>query len=145
MSTAAERKRRSRAHLKGDHSLCDPERCDGSDAVTGEGPVTVSEPSQASKGVTEPVSEPGEIEVEVQALVDELKFAEGDPRRILGRIAVKLARHVDATDASPAAIRELRVLLAQISEVPDGPAGPLDATRARRATRRINTMLVTHR
>jgi hypothetical protein len=45
----AERQRRSRAHKKGDHSLCDPQRCvDVTRAVT-----QVAEPA-----VTEPVTDP---------------------------------------------------------------------------------------
>lgn len=34
MASDAERQRRSRAHRKGDHSLCDPARCDGTTPVT---------------------------------------------------------------------------------------------------------------
>lgn len=101
--------------------------------------VAQPEPSPVDETETEP--EPGEIETEVRAFVADLKFEDNDPRRILGRIAVRLAKRVDETGAAPAAIRELRVLLAQISEVPDQPAGPLDATRARRASRRIGTLL----
>lgn len=34
VTPAAERQRRSRAHRKGDHHLCDPSRCDGTTPVT---------------------------------------------------------------------------------------------------------------
>ncbi len=47
--SAAERQRRSRAHKKGDHSHCDPERCD---AVTT--PVTETSPTAVTSDVTDP-------------------------------------------------------------------------------------------
>jgi hypothetical protein len=50
--SAAERQRRSRAHKKGDHSLCDPERCvDVTSAVT-----EATEPN-VTETVTDPVLE----------------------------------------------------------------------------------------
>lgn len=50
--TPAERQRRSRAHRKGDHSLCDPERCvDVTPPVTEAADLAVTEP------VTDPVTE----------------------------------------------------------------------------------------
>jgi hypothetical protein len=113
--------------------------------VTAEGSVTPSESSRVTEPqVTAPVAKPkkaGEVEVEVSTFVASLKFPDGDPRRVLGSIAVKLARHIDLDGAEPAAVRELRVLLAQISEMPEQEAGPVDGTRARRATRRIGTIL----
>lgn len=153
MATAAERKRRSRAHQAGDHSLCDSAnaaKCAEVDASRVTADVT---PSRAPKRVTPvaPVSAPpvvvdqadNDIETEVQEFVDTLlkNFPEGDPRRILCRIAVKLARRVDETGAAPAAIQQLRVLLMQIAEVPEQAAGPLDGTRARRAVRRLDQLL----
>lgn len=83
----------------------------------------------------------GEIEAETQAFVDRLDFPDTDPRSIIGRIAVKLARRVDDGGANTSAIREFRVLLMQLAEVPDQPAGPLDGQRARRAVRRIDQLL----
>lgn len=47
--TPAERQRRSRAHKKGDHSLCDPEKCADVTAVVTPDPEPV---------VTEPVTDP---------------------------------------------------------------------------------------
>lgn len=142
MATAAERQRRSRAHKRGDHSGCDPSRRCG---VTPE-PGRDSEPVVTSpEPVTPPADglEVGEIEAEVQEFTDQLlrNFPDGDPRRILCSIAVKLARRVDATDASPGAINQLRILLMQIAEVPEQPAGPVDGTRAKRAARRIGALI----
>ena len=48
--SAAERQRRSRAHRKGDHSLCDPERC-----VDVTPPVTEVPAADVTDGVTDPV------------------------------------------------------------------------------------------
>jgi hypothetical protein len=84
---------------------------------------------------------PGGIEQAVTAFVETLAFQAGDPRAILGTIAVRLAKRVDDSGALPAAVRELRVLLAQIAEVPSGPAGPVDEVRVQRAQRRLDQLI----
>lgn len=143
--TAAERKRRSRAHQRGDHSLCDADRC--RDARRGE-TTTAPVKTDAVRVPVPPVAvpdggegAPGGIEQAVSVFVEALAFQAGDPRAILGTIAVRLARRVDESGALPAAVRELRVLLAQISEVPAGPAGPVDEVRVRRAQRRLDQLI----
>lgn len=146
--TAAERKRRSRAHGKGDHSLCDQDRCrDARLGVTTTPPATpvakvdvpqVPDPAAAVDEVA-----PGGIEQAVTVFVAALNFPAGDPRAILGTIAVRLAKRVDESGALPAAVRELRVLLAQISEVPGAPAGPVDEVRVQRAWRRLDALIAT--
>ena len=147
MASAAERQRRSRAHRAGDHSLCvDPTRCDpaapGSVTAGHVTPVT-AEPvtGSAAEPVVEETVGPGGIETAVTAYVEALPYKDGDPRKILGEIAVQLARRVDESGALPAAVRELRVLLVQIGEVPNGPSGFVDEVRVRRAQRRIDAML----
>lgn len=149
MATAAERQRRSRAHRRGDHSLCDPARCDGfgpAPAVTAAvtpppapAVTPASPPAQAETGAEEKPA--GGIETATAAYVEMLGLEAGDPRMILGRIAVQLARRVDDSGALPAAVRELRVLLTQLSEVPGQPGGPVDELRVRRAQRRLDQML----
>lgn len=137
---AAARARRYRAHRRGDHSLCDPERrCD----VTA--PAVTRDVSALS--VTPPVPpEPGErspggMETAVQAFVDALPHPSGDPRAILGQIAVQLARRVDEAGALPAAVKELRILLMQLAETPNASAGTVDEIRLRRAQRRLDALL----
>jgi hypothetical protein len=112
--------------------------------------VTKTAPVQAAAdGVPVPVvpdaapdePAPGGIEQAVTVFVEALAFQPGDPRAILGTIAVRLAKRVDDSGALPAAVRELRVLLAQISEVPGGPAGPVDEVRVRRAQRRLDQLI----
>lgn len=49
MATAAERQRRSRAHKAGNHSLCDPKRCDGRSGT----PVTGVTKRDVTQTVTE--------------------------------------------------------------------------------------------
>jgi hypothetical protein len=151
MATAAERQRRSRAHKKGDHSLCDPNRCDSAASAV-DGPVTVApvtppvtdlvSPSEPALRPTGPV---GDTEMDVVAFLEQLTFPEGDPRRILSRMALKAARRVDQVDASArdagAAIRQLMTILSQLAEIPDQPAGPLDGTRARAAVRRLGASI----
>lgn len=81
------------------------------------------------------------IETATAAFVATLRFPKGDPRELLGQIAVRLARRVDETGALPAAVRELRVLLAQLAEVPGRESGPVDELQARRAQRRLDQIL----
>lgn len=152
-TTAAERQRRSRAHRKGDHQFCDPARCDGQPAVTDTAsdaqPVTEPAPEPVTPAPAEPDEaepaeyEPGETERDVSDFIKDLEFPEGDPRRILCRIAVKAARRVDQVDLSAreatSAIRQMMTILGQLAEIPDQPAGPLDGVRARAAVRRIGT------
>lgn len=77
----------------------------------------------------------------VRAYVEALPYVDGDPRKILGDIAVQLARRVDESGALPAAVRELRVLLMQIAEVPNGAPGRVDEMRLRRSQRRLDGLL----
>lgn len=142
--SAADRQRRSRAHKRGDHSLCDPDRCRdarraGVPPKPAPEPVPVVEPAPGPVFVD--AAPPGGIEVAVAAYVATLGYKPGDPRSILGTIAVRLAKRVDDSGALPAAVRELRVLLAQIGEVPNGEAGPVDETRLKREERRIAALL----
>lgn len=84
---------------------------------------------------------PGGIETMARAFVDSLPYQDGDPRRVLGEIAVLVARRVDEDGAVPAAVRELRTLLMQLAEAPNGPAGFVDEGRVRRAQRRLDGIL----
>lgn len=84
---------------------------------------------------------PGGIETAVIAFVESLPYLPGDPRELLGQIAVRLAQRVDETGALPAAVRELRVLLVQLTEVPNGPSGVVDEVRLRAAQRRLDSIL----
>lgn len=81
------------------------------------------------------------IETVVRAYVQSLGHAAGDPRAILGEIAIRLARRVDKSGALPAAVRELRVLLAQLADNPTGPSGKVDDIRVQRAQRRLDALL----
>lgn len=83
----------------------------------------------------------GGIELAVDAYVESLGYPDGDPRAILGTVAVRLARRVEESGAVPAAVRELRALLAQLTEDPNGPAGRVDEIRARRALRRLDQLI----
>jgi hypothetical protein len=132
--TPAERMRRSRAHRAGDHSFCNPQRCE---ALLSGLAVALEPP---------PVSESGErvprgIEAAVIAFVETLPYRSPDPRAMLAQIAVRLAQRVDDTGAMPAAVRELRVLLVQLTEVPNGAPGVVDEIRLRSAQRKLDAIL----
>lgn len=146
----ADRAKRYRAHKRGDHRLCDPSRCRPTATVTPAAPVTPAVPVTPAEtpalleAVTPDLGEDTDrdgIETVVRAYVDTLGHPAGDPRAILGEIAVRLARRVDQSGALPAAVRELRVLLAQLADNPAGPPGKVDDIRVQRAQRRLDSLL----
>lgn len=150
-TSPAERQRRSRAHKRGDHSLCDPSKCRGDVAA----PALQRTRTPAAAPVSAPpalpvpdlpVADPeerqaGPIEQAVTAYVVKLGFDEDDPRGILGAICVRIAQRIDEGGAQAAAIKELRGMLAQITEVPNQEAGPVDEVRLRRSLRRLDQIL----
>jgi hypothetical protein len=122
------RARRYRAHNRGDHSLCSPERCrDARDArdvaeVLPEGGMTVSEATAAT--------------------VAALSFPPEDPRSTLSVVAMRLA---EAFDIAPSAslARELRQCLGELVDHPGAPAGVVTELVARRLARRVDGV-ITH-
>lgn len=159
--TGALRTRRSRAHARGDHSLCLADRCEVARDRAAEAaleaaarpdvPPRAARRTKASAAVkAEPVTtaapaEPpdgdGPLAAMARAMVDSLPYAASDPRRLIGELAVALGRKLDADGAAPPAVRELRTLLMQIIEVPNQPAGFVDEIRLRRAHRRLDAIL----
>lgn len=136
----AERQRRAYAHKRGNHSMCNPARCRarrGVDEAVPAEPAPVPAVAEPDPGTV-----PGGIEKAVTAFVGSLGYPEGDPRAILGQVAVQLAKRVDESGALPAAVRELRVLLAQIAEVPNGGPGSVDEVRLQRSRRRLDSLIV---
>lgn len=140
--TNAERQRRYRArkkaHEAGDHSLCDASRCQ---PVTPSVAAVTAEPEPVVTAAPDADNDQDGIETVVRAYVESLGHPAGDPRAILGEVAIRLARRVDQSGALPAAVRELRVLLAQLAENPNGPSGMVDEVRVRRAQRRLDALL----
>ena len=144
------RARRYRAHKRGDHSLCVAGRCeafggtvksipDVEAAVAAPSPPPVTPDDVTAAGDGERTA--GRIESMARAFVGTLPYAAGDPRAMLGELAVELARRVDETGAAPAAIRELRVMLMQLAEAPNGPAGIVDEMRVRQHQQQLDAML----
>jgi len=127
---AAARKRRSRAHKAGDHTLCLPGRCAA--AVAPDTPVAEVAPPDGA-GL------PGAVVAAVEEWADALVLQPGDPRGPLLAAARTLAGHLD-DGRDPAAIgRELRTVVAWIAEADQGDQ--LDELRAARASRRVDLLL----
>lgn len=123
-STAADRSRRYRAHRAGDHSLCDPSRCDvaSRDAITaGQGTVATA----------------------LEGFLTELTFPEGDPRACISVVARRLAEGIDAAEGDPPGVlvRELRLYMRNLMEAPNQAPSVIDEIRARRASRRVGALL----
>lgn len=114
------KKRRQRAHSRGDHSLCVPGTCD-------EARVTV--PAIPSQGV----------EAAVLAYVDDLPLTELDgPVEVLCRVAVRLARELDGNPvALPALARELQTVLTHIAVAAALGEDEVTQLQANRAARRV--------
>lgn len=95
----------------------------------------VEDPVEAEERV------PGGIERAARLFVGMLPYGETDPRKLLGEIAILLARRVDDSGAVPAAVRELRTLLMQLAEAPNGPAGKVDELRLAAHRRELEGIL----
>jgi hypothetical protein len=122
----AVRARRSRAHRRGDHHLCSPERCrDARDASDVAAVVPVGGMSVAAA---------------TAATVAALSFEAGDPRSTLCVVAVRLAEGFDAKP-SAALARELRQCLGELVDHPSQPAGIVTELVARRMARRVDGLL----
>lgn len=87
--------------------------------------------------------EPGEVESGVLKYVASLKFAETDPRGLLGLICVRIAQRIDEIGAQPAAVKELRAFIAQLQEIPNEQPGFVDEARVRRAAAHLDVYLAT--
>ncbi len=125
----AERARRSRAHGRGDHSLCKPGRCPGA------GP-------RLAVVDAEPPPRAGELEHQLLVYADTLPVSAGDPRLVLVKAALKLAAAIDANcgrDLAPLT-RELRILIGHMSEF-EAQADELEKIQSRRAQRRVQMLL----
>jgi hypothetical protein len=137
----AVRVRRSRKHKAGDHSECRPERCP-------DAPQPEPDPEPASDQGTKPLvgglpadELAGRIEASTRTLIEALPYEDGDPRKILGELAIELAKRIDDDGAVPASVRELRVLLVFLVEIPNEASGPVDELRLRRFQRRLDGLL----
>ena len=109
----AERQRRKRAHTRGDHSLCSPDRC----------PDLLAELPA------------GRVAVAAAKLVEGLGLAEDDPRRLDAEVLLALAPRVDRGDTTAA--RELRRIAAVLPvERPPGRPDFVDKLREERRRRR---------
>ncbi|WP_327105138.1 hypothetical protein [Nonomuraea glycinis] len=121
----AVRQRRSRAHRRGDHSMCSPDRCP--DAT---GPATRRFE----------VPDGGGVLAAVLDYIDTLPVkSDAGPQMILARSAVALASAIDSHQAGLAAnIRELQNVMSHLGEADDETQ--LDDLRAKRAERRARLL-----
>ena len=104
------RMQRMRRHQRGDHSICQPGRCN---ALGVNGRNYIPPPR--------PLPEPGRVTEAVQRHVSQFTFAEGDPRGVSSVIAIRLAEALDET-GKPGIARELDLVLSQIGLLPDEEA-----------------------
>lgn len=84
---------------------------------------------------------PGDIEKATIQYVASFQFADGDQRRLLGLICIRLARRIDETGALAAAVKELRAMLFQIAEIPNEKPGQVDEARLRRQANQLGDLL----
>lgn len=151
---AATRARRYRRHKQGDHSECVAGRCEAlggaAKSLVAANPSLGIPPTVAAisrlKGEADvaPPGVAGRIEELTREFVKTLPYGKDDPRRLLGELAVELARRIDQAGAVPAAVGQLRILLMQLAEVPNGPAGHVDEARVRHHQRQLDAALAVH-
>jgi hypothetical protein len=123
----AQRARRHRAHVNGDHVWCKPGRCSAL-------PATLAE--------LDPPPEVGPVEGALRLFADSLTVRNDDPRNVITQAALRLGRALDeAPGKETAAIsRELRVYVGYMADFGQQP-DQLDELRAKRALSRVDSVL----
>ncbi|UGY93408.1 hypothetical protein [Streptomyces gobiensis] len=122
------RSRRSRAHRRGDHTLCIEDRCGHAGIDTRS--VAAIEGESVASAVAEFVDKmpPGPA---------------GGAQTVMGRVALRLAKAIDGDPPSlPGLCRELGVVMGQLGETGEDES-QLDEVRARRAARRVELLIGT--
>jgi hypothetical protein len=123
------RARRARAHKRGDHSLCHPERCK-------------EIPRSDSWDEGDEPELPEAITAAVRAHLEALAYPEDDPRHVMGLVAMRLARAIDqAAVPRPEVVRELRLALAQMADAPTELPTKVDELRAARLRKHAEQLL----
>lgn len=110
--SASERQRRSRAHRSGNHSLCEPDRCDGTSAPAA-GSSPARSPIRLLSGVpgVERVADAGEVRAAVDSALAAMSWL-GDSDVALRALALRLAAEIDGALERAQELAELRVDLA---------------------------------
>lgn len=122
------RQRRKYAHRAGNHSLCDPRRCEA-----------------ARRADYDPVAEDGELEpssmtaVTLKAL-SSLPFGEGDPRFITATICLKLAQVFDLYPSVQVAA-EIRRQVDSLLDRPEAAPDVLDRIRAQVSVKQMGLLI----
>ena len=130
--TPAERKRRSRLHKAGEHSLCDEARCREPRAeLAGHGGGHVTESGHD-----------GTVSAALAAFLDAATggLAADDPKQVSAAIARTMAERIDAGDMH-GMVGQLRQVVKDLGAEPGRPGDRLDAVIATRQQRRLDSLL----
>ena len=127
-STAAERKRRQRAHERGDHSSCLTSRC-AAKASAALDAVTIP---AAPDGLEPPAGETrfGPVTEATMAWLSTFDWPDGDPRRVTEAVLLDLAAAWDEYH-EPAVGSLIAKISHNIATYGGGPASTLDEVRSR--------------
>lgn len=127
-STAAERKRRQRAHERGDHSACLTSRC-AAKASAALDAVTIP---AAPAGLEPPTGEPrfGQVTEATMAWLSTFDWPDGDPRRVTEAVLLDLAVAWDERH-EPTVGSLIAKITHNIATYGGGEASSLDEVRSR--------------
>jgi hypothetical protein len=125
----AQRQRRHKKHIAGDHSECKPSRC-----------PAVALPASLAPAAGRNGERHGELTEVILDVLAELPFAETDPRFVISAVTLKLAAEFDKTPSVPLA-QEIRRNVMLLRDQAAEAATSLTAIRARVSVKSMELLL----